>query len=279
MPKGLEVLIPKNQKKDEPQRKESVFWVEIKKVKANPLQPRKEFDKKDLKELAKSIEKYGILQPLIVKKIEKSMPRGERVEYQVIAGERRLRAAKLTGMKEVPVIVQDIKKEEELPISLVENIQREDLNPMERAIAYKRLLEENELTQKEIAEIIGKSRVAVANTLRLLDLSDKIKEALRKEEISEGHARALLGIAKKDRKKIFEKIIKEKIPVREIEKKSKKKKITRKIKSKSNEKTEKEIADKINAKDVKIKENNGKIELKITFKSKKDLNNFIKKIK
>ena len=277
MPKGLEVLIPKRPKKNEPARKEIVFWIELKKVKPNPLQPRKEFDKKELKELADSIEKYGILQPLIVKKIEKSVPSGEKVEYQLIAGERRLRASKIAGLKEVPVIVQDIKKEDELPISLVENIQRENLNPIERANAYKRLIEENDFTQKEIADVIGKSREVVANTLRILDLPEEIKKSLKKEEISEGHARALLGIKKEDRISVFKEIIKRKLPVREIEKKNKKK-IT-KEKSNSDIKLERKIKEKTNAESVRVKEYNGKFEINLLLKNKKELNRFIKNLK
>lgn len=277
MPKGLEVLIPKRPKKNEPTRKEIVFWIELKKVKPNPLQPRKEFDKKELKELADSIEKYGILQPLIVKKIEKSVPSGEKVEYQLIAGERRLRASKIAGLKEVPVIVQDIKKEDELPISLVENIQRENLNPIERANAYKRLIEENDFTQKEIADVIGKSREVVANTLRILDLPEEIKKSLKKEEISEGHARALLGIKKEDRISVFKEIIKRKLPVREIEKKNKKK-IT-KEKSSSDIRLERKIKEKTNAESVRVKEYNGKFEIKLLLKNKKELNRFIKNLK
>lgn len=277
MAKGLEILIPQKQRKDEPRKKESVFWIEIKKIKTNPLQPRKDFNKKELKELADSIEKYGILQPLIAKKIVKSVPSGEKVEYQVIAGERRLRAAKMIRMKEVPVIVQEIKKEEELPISLVENIQREDLNAIEKAIAYKELVEKHRLTQKEIGGIIGKSRESVANTLRLLELPEKIKESIIKDEISEGHARALLGIPEKDRMRAFAEIIKKKIPVRKIEEKGAK----RIIRAKKSPflKAEKEIANKAGAKNAKIKEVDGNIEIKIIFENKKDLNKFISKIK
>lgn len=277
MTKGLESLIPKKVKKTEPQKKESIFWIEVKKIKPNPFQPRKLFNKKELKELADSIEKYGILQPLLVKKIEKTVPRGEKVEYQIIAGERRLRAAKMIKMKEVPVIIQEVKKEEELPISLVENIQRENLNPIEKAAAYKKLIKDYNLTQREIGKIIGKSRESVANSLRLLELPEEIKESIEKEEISEGHARALLGISEKDRMRIFKEIIKKKLPVRKIEEKVKRKFLKNKVSVFT--KTEKDILKKTDAKNVKIKEINGNIELKIIFDSKKNLNNFLKKIK
>jgi len=276
MAKGLEILIPKKQRKGEPKRKENVFWIEIKKIKANPLQPRKEFDKKELKELADSIEKYGILQPLLAKKIVKSVPSGEKVEYQLIAGERRLRAAKLIKMKEVPVVVQEIKKEDELPISLVENIQRENLNAIEKAMAYKELVEKHNLAQREIGKIIGKSRESVANTLRLLELPERIKEGISKNEISEGHARALLSVEEKDRMKVFQEIIEKKVPVRKIEQKSKKRIQEEKKSPFLN--IEKNLLKKVNAKNVKIKENNKDIELKISFGSKKDLNDFVKRV-
>lgn len=279
MPRGLEILIPQKQRKDEPPRKESVFWIEIKKIKANPLQPRKEFNQKELKELARSIEKYGILQPLLAKKIVKSVPQGEKVDYQIIAGERRLRAAKMLGMKEVPVIVQEVKTEDELPISLVENIQRENLNAIEKALSYKELLEKHGLTQKEIGDIIGKSRETVANTLRLLELPKEIKDSISKKEISEGHARALLSVPGDKRINVFKKIIKEKIPVREVERKGKKRVTIEKTKSSSLLKLEKDLLKKIGIPNIKIIKNNGKIKLKLVFESEKELNEFIKKIK
>ncbi len=277
MPRGLEILIPKKQPKDEPKRKESVFWIEIKKIKPNPLQPRKEFNKKELKELASSIEKYGVLQPLIAKKVVKRVSSGEKVEYQLIAGERRLRAAQMIKMKELPVIIQEIKTEDELPISLVENIQREDLNAIEKAMAYKELVEKHNLTQKEIGEIIGKSRESVANTLRILELPDKIKESIVKGEISEGHARALLSVPKKERLKLFKQIIEKKLSVRKVEEKSVKKII--KEKKSPFLKMEKDIAKIIDASNVKIKELNNNIEVKIVFNDKKELNRFIEKLK
>lgn len=273
MAKGLEILIPKKKNKDEFSKREPVFWIETKKIKPNPFQPRKVFNKKELKELADSIEKYGILQPLIAKKIIKETKKGEKVEYQLISGERRLRAAKILGLKEVPVIIREIKKEDELPISLVENIQREDLNAIERALAYKELIEKHNLTQKEIGEIIGKSRESVANTLRLLDLPDKIKESIERGEISEGHARALLGIKEKERMKVFKEIIKKKIPVRKVEEKSKKK--VKKVFAL--QKIEDQFKKIMKIENVKIKEVGGKIELKILFNSLKELKDFLKK--
>lgn len=275
MPKGLEILIPKKKEKGKsPSKKEPVFWIETKKIKPNPFQPRKTFDKKELKELADSIEKYGILQPLIAKKIIKETKEGQRVEYQLIAGERRLRAAKMIGLKEVPVIVQDIKKEDELPISLVENIQREDLNPIEKALAYKELIEKHGLTQREIGNIVGKSRESIANTIRLLDLPKEVQESLKRGEISEGHARALLGVEERERKNVFKKIIEKKVSVREIEALGKKRLTNKKIII--FKKLEQEMLKKIKSEDLKIKETkDGKIELKILFSSIKELKKFI----
>ena len=214
---GLESLIPKKTKKTIPQKKESVFWIEIDKIKTNPFQPRKEFNQKELKELAESIEKYGILQPLIVRKIEKLVPSGQKVEYQLIAEERRLRASKMIGLKEVPVIIKEVSKENELPISLVENIQRENLNPLEKALAFKRLIEEFQFTQKEIAKIVGKSRESIANTLRLLSLPEEIQKGIQKGEISEGHARAILSLPEQKQITAYKEAVKKKLPVRKLE--------------------------------------------------------------
>lgn len=280
MPHGIESLIPKKGKnrsikKSEIRRKDSIFWIEIKKIKPNPLQPRKEFNKKYLKELASSIEKYGILQPLIAKKIQKKVPGGEKVEYQLIAGERRLKAAKMVEMKEVPVIIEEIKREEELPISLVENLQRENLNPLEKANAFKRLIEEFNLTQKEAGKIVGKSREAVSNALRILELPEEIKNSIKKEEISEGHAKALLAVKEEQRMKIFREIIEKKLPVREVEKKAKVRKKEAKKEDKSLQKLQDKISKALKIKKIKIKKTQGKIELTLVFQSKKELDKFL----
>ncbi len=278
MSKGLEALIPKKKKGIRSPRKRSIFWIEVNKIKPNPFQPRKEFNKKELKELASSIEKYGILQPLLVKKIEKKVPTGERVEYQLIAGERRLRAAKMIGMKQVPVIIEDIKRENELPVSLVENLQRENLNPLERARAFKRLIEEFNLTQKEIGKIIGKSREAVSNTLRLLELPEEIKRAIEKGQISEGHARAILSFKKDQQVKVFKEILKKKLPVREVERKA-----SSQVSSKLNQdflsKLQEKITKLLKIKDITVRESQNKIKLTLTFSSKKELEKFLSLIK
>ena len=279
MPRGLEALIPKKKKETRLSRKKSVFWIEIDKIKPNPFQPRKEFNKKDLKELANSIEKYGILQPLLVKKIEKEVPTGERVEYQLIAGERRLRAAKMIGMKQVPVIIEDVKRESELPISLVENIQREDLNPLERARAFKRLIKEFNLTQKEIGKIVGKSREAISNTLRLLELPEEIKKGIEKGEISEGHARAILSFKKDQQVKIFREIVKKKLPVREVERRVASPISSQLTKVFSPSKLQEKIAKVLGIRDIKVRESQNKIKLTLTFSSKKELERFLSLIK
>lgn len=273
---GLESLIPKKTKKTIPQKKESVFWIEIDKIKTNPFQPRKEFNQKELKELAESIEKYGILQPLIVRKIEKEVPSGQKVEYQLIAGERRLRASKMIGLKEVPVIIKEVSKENELPISLVENIQRENLNPLEKALAFKRLIEEFQFTQKEIAKIVGKSRESIANTLRLLSLPEEIQKGIQKGEISEGHARAILSLPEQKQITAYKEAVKKKLPVRKLEEKSKAKK-----ESKTPDYLEKlrnEISKTLQVKNLTVKEKNQKIQLSFIFDSEKELKNFLKKI-
>ena len=192
--KGLNSLIPSRSNKPGESR-ESVFYVETHKVKPNPNQPRKDFDKDGLEDLASSIKKYGILQPLLVVKEEIDSPRGLDVAYQLVAGERRWRAAKLLNLPHVPVIIKDSINEDKIKfeIAFVEKLQREDLNPMEESEALARLQSDFNLTQKEIGERVGKSREAVANSLRLLDLPADIKESLRAAKISRTHARALLA--------------------------------------------------------------------------------------
>ena len=154
-------------------------------IRPNRYQPRRRFNEDEMSELCRSIEVHGVLQPLLVKRADSG--------YELIAGERRLRAAKMAGMSEVPVVVKDISAAELIEISIIENIQREDLNPMEEADAYHRLLDEFKLTQKQVAQRVGKSRPAVANFLRLRQLPAPVKQSIRQGELSMGHARALLG--------------------------------------------------------------------------------------
>ena len=193
--RGLESLIPGSKQMHPESQKENIFYVEINKIKPNPDQPRQDFDQEGIKELSQSIRKYGVLQPLLVSKTEEEGPRGRNVYYQLIAGERRLKAAKIAGLPNVPVVIRDdfVTKGARLEVALVENVQRKDLNPVEEAEAYERLTKEFGLTQQEIAQKVGKSREVVANSLRLIGLPKDIKESLRGGILSRAHARALLA--------------------------------------------------------------------------------------
>jgi ParB family chromosome partitioning protein len=225
--KGLGSLIPQtggNGKADTNQ-KEKVFYVEVHKIRPNPDQPRQDFDESALKDLAGSIRKYGVLQPLLVSKHEDHTPRGLDVYYELIAGERRLRASQLAGLPQVPVIIRDDEpergtsgKSERLELALIENLQRENLNPMEEAEAYERLSSEFGLTQKEIGEKVSKSREAVANTIRLVKLPKYIKDALRAGKITGTHARALLAFETEDKQKeVYEQIIQGGFSTKDVE--------------------------------------------------------------
>ncbi len=182
--KGLDALIPLAE--EEAAAGQGVTEVPLTSISPNPHQPRSPIRDQDLVELAASIEEHGIIQPLIVSRALDG--------YQLIAGERRWRAARLAGLSTVPVVVKDVVPSEMLELALVENLQRADLNALEEAMAYRQLTEEFELTQEQVARRVGKSRVAVSNTLRLLKAARPVQEALLKEKISEGHARALLGL-------------------------------------------------------------------------------------
>lgn len=204
----------------EPQAKESVFWIETDKIRPNPQQPRREFDEQALKGLAESIREYGILQPLVVSRVESETPEGQTVAYELIAGERRLRASQLVGLAQVPAIIRREESDKiKLELALVENVQREDLNPLERAHAYKKLMENFGMLQREIGERIGKSREAVANTLRLLTLPSEIQESVERGKISEGHARALLTIARQpeEQQRAFQSVVARGLSVRDTE--------------------------------------------------------------
>jgi len=179
----------------EPSVKESVFQIEVEKIAPNPFQPRRDFNEEELKELSKSIQEFGILQPLVVLKIENETERGTEVSYQLIAGERRLRAAKMAGLLKAPCIIRRTDRDvEQLEIATVENLQRSNLNPIETARAYAKLQDEFKMTQREIAARIGKSRESIANALRLLNLPSDIQDALMRGVISESHGRLLLSV-------------------------------------------------------------------------------------
>lgn len=211
--KGLDTLISaeavKPMMKEETGQAETL--VKITKVEPNREQPRKTFDEDTLQELADSIKQFGLLQPILVQ--------DRKDYYEIIAGERRWRAAKLAGLKEVPVIIRNYTEQEIMEISLIENIQREDLNPIEEAIAYKRLIEEFNLKQDEVAERVSKSRTTITNSMRLLKLCDYVRQMIIDDKLTTGHARALIPIKDEEQQKqIAERIFDEKLSVREVEK-------------------------------------------------------------
>lgn len=213
--KGLDSLIggsltvPNKEEQNETQQKSNEM-MKIRLIEPNRNQPRKQFDEDSLMELAESIKLYGVIQPIIVCKKDS--------HYEIIAGERRWRAAKMAGLKEVPVIIKDYTEKEIAEISLVENLQRDDLNPIEEAKAYERLIKEYQLKQEEVAERVAKSRTVITNSLRLLKLSDKVQTMLMEGLITVGHAKVLLGISSKEQQEeIAEHIIDEKLSVRELE--------------------------------------------------------------
>ena len=217
--KGLDSLIPntigeakeKKESKEKVENKNPETMVKLSMVEPNGEQPRKNFDEDSLLELAESIKQFGLLQPIIVQ--------DRKNHYEIIAGERRWRAAKMAGLKEIPVIIKNLTNQEIVEISLIENIQREDLNPIEEAQAYKRLLEEFNLKQDEVAERVSKSRTAVTNSMRLLKLCDEVQQMVVNEMISTGHARALLSIEDPEEQyMIAQKVFDEKMSVREVEK-------------------------------------------------------------
>jgi len=228
-PKKAKPAVPKqtSQDKDKEETKGGEFIVSINKVEPNREQPRKAFEEDALYELSDSIKQFGVLQPLLVQK--------KKDYYEIIAGERRWRAAKMAGIKEIPVIVKEYTEQEVLEIALIENIQRENLNPIEEAMAFKQLLTVYNLKQDEVAERVSKSRTAVTNSMRLLKLSEKVQQMVIDDMISTGHARALLAIDNEEQQYALAiRIFDEKLSVREIEKiikelKNPKKKVEKRI--------------------------------------------------
>jgi len=204
--KGLEALIPKVEHKE----KELVIEMDIESLTPNLFQPRRSFGKEKMEELKGSIKKHGIIQPIIVRKMANG--------YEIVAGERRLKAAKEIGLKKIPAIIKTFNNEKSLEIALVENIQREDLNPVEQANAFKRLIDEFNLTQQELAEATGKSRALVANTIRLLKLNPEIQKNISEGKISFGHAKLLLSIEDEEvQKAVCDRIIANDLSVRDTE--------------------------------------------------------------
>ena len=221
---GIDVLIPKAQGAKKAEEKKKVIkevvkevvkeleTIPINKIEPNQSQPRKNFNEDSLQELADSIKQHGLIEPLIVQK-------GKKGFYQIIAGERRWRAAKIANLKEVPVVIKDYTKQEVMEIALIENIQREDLNPIEEAEAYDSLIKEFHLKQDEIAEKVSKSRVAITNALRLLKLDERVRNMLVEDKLKSGHARALLAIENNDLQyETAVQVFDQKLSVRETEK-------------------------------------------------------------
>lgn len=235
--KGLDTLIPSSNKtvnsnitKEEEKVITPEALIDIQKIEPNREQPRKKFDDDALLELSDSIKQFGVLQPLIVQ--------DKKEFYEIIAGERRWRAAKMAGLSKVPVIIRTYTEMERVEIGLIENIQREDLNPIEEAAAYKKLIQEYDLKQDEIAERVSKSRTAIANSMRLLKLDERVQQMVIDEMISTGHARALLAVEDKDTQyALANKIFDEKLSVRETEK------LMKKLLSDKEEKTVVEVSE------------------------------------
>lgn len=227
--RGLDIMIPEQIIEVTEEKSDNVSretFVQVNQIEPNRSQPRKKFDEDALQELAESIKQYGVIQPLILQKRENY--------YEIIAGERRWRAARLAGIKEVPAIIKDYSPQEIVEIALIENIQREDLNPIEEALTYQRLIQEFDLKQDEVAERVSKSRVAVTNSLRLLKLDQRVQQMLIDEMLTNGHARALLPIEDLEKQYLTAcRVFDEKMSVRDTEKL---------VKQILNEKPQKEVA-------------------------------------
>ncbi|WP_456058292.1 ParB/RepB/Spo0J family partition protein [Campylobacter hominis] len=212
-------------------RNDIVIELEIDKIKPNPYQPRKNFDEEALKELSESIERHGLIQPIIV------MQKGD--EYLLIAGERRLRATKILGDKTIKAIVADFASQNLRELALIENIQRQDLNPIELANSYKELIDEYKITQEELSDIIKKSRTQITNTIRLLSLSDFTQKMITNNKISQGHAKIMVGLNPEQEKLVVDTVIGQKLSVRETEN------LVKKIKEKNSPKVAKKINDEV----------------------------------
>jgi len=289
--KGIESLIPKKDSSisEEKVRKDFIFWIETEKIKPNPYQPRKEFDEDALQSLSDSIKKYGMIQPIIVNKIEKKNEKGISCEYQIVAGERRWRASKILGLKQIPAIIKEQTNKERLEVALIENVQRKNLNPIDKAEAFDQLKKEFGLLDKEIAKISGLSREVVTNSLRILTLPEEVKNALKSGVISEGHARALLG-AKENKliKELLDEIISNGYSVRETERRvkernagamAKKKEIKKPVENGIDEFLEKKVKQVLNLEDIKIEKKKTAIRLSFDFNSIDDINQWLKKLR
>ncbi|MFF0830300.1 ParB/RepB/Spo0J family partition protein [Brevibacillus sp. NPDC003359] len=268
--KGLNALITSNLIEEGEQVKE----VSINEIRPNPYQPRKEFEQSAIDELAQSIKEHGIIQPLIVRKSIKG--------YELVAGERRLRAAKVAGLKEVPVVVKAYTDQQLMEIALIENLQRENLNPLEEAEAYDKLISHHAYTQEQLAQKIGKSRPHVANMLRLLQLPEKIRKMVSAAELSMGHSRALLGVTdKKVQQQLANDVVEKGLSVRQLEELVKQLNVSRETKKKKPAKNEPvliEMEERLRSRfgtSVKIKKGSKRGKIEIDFYSQEDLERII----
>jgi ParB family transcriptional regulator, chromosome partitioning protein len=259
---------------------ETTHQVAIGQIKTNQHQPRQFFDDEKLQELAASIKKNGILQPLIVEK--------QGLSYHLVAGERRLRAAQMAGLSEVPIIVHEFSSEQRLEVALIENIQREDLKPIEQAKAYEQLIKQAGLSHEELAMRLGKSRSAITNSLRLLHLPNDVQVSVESGKVSAGHARALLSLESRPdlQQKLHESIVKEEISVRETEQRAKelastpanRKSLSKGVRSQNIVKTEKHLMENLGVKlQIKGDENRGTIAIR--YHSQEKLNHIIALLK
>ena len=274
--KGLDALLSKSQGE---KREHEIKDIDIEKIKPNPYQPRDRFTEESLKELASSIENKGVLQPITVREVQYD-------NFELVTGERRWRAAQKAGLATIPAIIRDFKDDEMMEVALIENLQREDLNPIEEAYAYQKMIEEFDITQKEVAERVSKSRSAIANTLRLLNLPPSVQEIVSRETISMGHARALLPLESKKQVELANKIVEEDLSVRKTEELVKKH--LNKDKKKKDTKTKKELppkwvkarellADKLGL-DVDIKDRVSKKVVTINCKDYEEMEKIIEKL-
>jgi len=281
--RGLNSLIPQktvktkfsNETINKIDAQNQILDVEIEKIQVNPHQPRQRFDHSELEDLIESIKAYGIIQPLIVTQLE-----GD--NYQLIAGERRLRAAQTLNLKTVPVIVREAKEQEKLELALIENVQRKNLNALEEALSYKRLLDEFNLNQEEIAKKIGKKRPTIANTLRLLNLPQKVQQAILDEKITEGHARTIASLeSEKEQLAFLNKILQNKLSVRQSEDQVKKVKVKGHIRKIETDPVKLEQENKLRdvlGYQVKIKDKGKGGEINISFNNNEEFQGIYKKL-
>jgi len=274
--KGLDALLSKSQGE---KREHEIKDINVEKIKPNPFQPRNRFTNDALEELSKSIANKGVLQPVTVREVQYE-------NFELVTGERRWRAAKKAGLNTIPAIIRDFKDEEMMEVALIENLQREDLNPIEEAHAYKKMIDELEITQQEVAKRVSKSRSTVANTLRLLNLPPSVQEIVSRETISMGHARALLPLDNKKQTETAKKIVEEDLSVRKTEELVKK--LTEKDNKNKKKKTNNELSPKwIKAReqlaeklglDVKIKDKVSKKVITINCRDYKEMEDILNKL-